>query len=115
MRYLVLVLLLTGCAKSENFFTADILHCDLVKNRHSKETLAKLPQIVLGSEAIECGITFSNVSIRKNLIRVLRPKYSVIINNDGGVQYNIEHCEIQTDKTSTDVDLKCSDLEKLLN
>lgn len=124
MRYLIVLLImlaLTGCStvkRRSDFMVVNEISCNPLKEIFEPKQLAKLDPWFLDQNT--CGIVWENCHVRRDLIRSYAPKFSVnlsLIDPSGAWdsplkidKINVEHCVLNTDRGSTEVAEKCSDL-----
>lgn len=135
MKYVVLILLLTGCTTVPKFkyVTLDQMNCRPALKGNSARQLSELTEMekFVAENSKECGVIFQKVRVRTDRIRSYSPGYSIVMwrneehaddpNGPLHIQkYNVEHCILalaspeQSEPKYADVDIKCSELDKLL-
>lgn len=138
MKYLLILLALTGCATTKiepksRFIVVDQMNCPKVLKMFSKRQMSELneEEKFVASGASECGIMFQHVRMLKSRIIAYSPKYSIIMSRKekyaddvGGPlyieKYNVESCELgvgEPGKTPTAwvvVDNTCKEIDDKL-
>lgn len=115
MKYLLILIFMVGCASKpkSDFVEVDQMNCPQVKEMYSTRQLSELTEtekFVIGIEdksygAVECGVTFQKVRIRRDRIRSFYPSYGISTwrdEKDSGdpgapihiTKYNVEHCRL---------------------
>lgn len=102
------------------YLTVELMECEPANKVYSKKQLKNISKF--DRTLPRCGIVFSDVRIKKDLISMYRIHYSELFVSDeyeGALsieKYNIEHCIIYTAKNpkGLHINAKCRDLDKEL-